>query len=67
MHDTECPYWYQVLSNNTVVMMMMAQQVWSLKKQQVNEQGEGLCHSFATPNPFVLTNKLCLNQVPVFR
>ena len=24
--------------------------------------GEGLCSSFATPNPFVLTNKMCLNQ-----
>ena len=23
---------------------------------------EGLRHSFATPNPFVLTNKICLNQ-----
>ena len=24
--------------------------------------GEGLRRSFATPNPFVLTNKICLNQ-----
>ena len=24
--------------------------------------GEGLRGSFATPNPFVLTNKICLNQ-----
>ena len=24
--------------------------------------GEGLHRSFATPNPFVLTNKICLNQ-----
>ena len=24
--------------------------------------GEGLCSSFATPYPFVLTNKICLNQ-----
>ena len=23
---------------------------------------EGLRRSFATPNPFVLTNKICLNQ-----
>ena len=25
--------------------------------------GEGLHQSFATPNPFVLTNKICLNKV----
>ena len=25
--------------------------------------GEGLRRSFATPDPFVLTNKICLNQV----
>ena len=25
---------------------------------------EGLRRSFATPNPFVLTNKICLNQTP---
>ena len=25
--------------------------------------GEGLRRSFATPNPFVLTNKICLNQL----
>ena len=25
--------------------------------------GEGLHRSFATPNPFVLTNKICLNQI----
>ena len=24
--------------------------------------GESLRRSFATPNPFVLTNKICLNQ-----
>ena len=24
--------------------------------------GEGLRRSFATPNPFVFTNKVCLNQ-----
>ena len=24
--------------------------------------GEGLRRSFATPDPFVLTNKICLNQ-----
>ena len=24
--------------------------------------GEGLRRSFAKPNPFVLTNKICLNQ-----
>ena len=24
--------------------------------------GEGLRRSFAMPNPFVLTNKICLNQ-----
>ena len=24
--------------------------------------GEGLCGSYAMPNPFVLTNKICLNQ-----
>ena len=24
--------------------------------------GEGLRRSFATPNPFVLTNNICLNQ-----
>ena len=24
--------------------------------------GEGLHRSFATPDPFVLTNKICLNQ-----
>ena len=24
--------------------------------------GEGLCRSLATPDPFVLTNKICLNQ-----
>ena len=24
--------------------------------------GEGLRRSFATPNPFALTNKICLNQ-----
>ena len=24
--------------------------------------GEGLRRSFATPNPFVFTNKICLNQ-----
>ena len=27
--------------------------------------GEGLRRSFATPNPFVLTNKICLNQTIV--
>ena len=28
--------------------------------------GEGLRRSFATPDPFVLTNKICLNQpVPI--
>ena len=27
--------------------------------------GEGLRRSFATPDPFVLTNKICLNQIPV--
>ena len=27
--------------------------------------GEGLHRSFATPNPFVLTNKICLNQIVV--
>ena len=25
--------------------------------------GEGLRRSFATPDPFVLTNKICLNQI----
>ena len=25
--------------------------------------GEGLRRSFATPDPFVLTNKICLNQM----
>ena len=25
--------------------------------------GEGLCHSFAMPNPFVMTNKIRLNQI----
>ena len=25
--------------------------------------GEGLRHSFAMPDPFVLTNKICLNQM----
>ena len=25
--------------------------------------GEGLRRTFAMPNPFVLTNKICLNQV----
>ena len=28
--------------------------------------GEGLRHSFATPDPFVLTNKVCLNQQVLF-
>ena len=26
--------------------------------------GEGLRRSFATPDPFILTNKICLNQYP---
>ena len=29
--------------------------------------GEGLRCSFATPDPFVLTNKICLNQGKSFR
>ena len=28
--------------------------------------GEGLRRSFATPDPFVLTNKICLNQKEIF-
>ena len=29
--------------------------------------GEGLRRSFATPDPFVLTNKICLNQLVVLQ
>ena len=28
-----------------------------------NQMGEGLHCSFTTPNPFVLTNNICLNQI----
>ena len=28
--------------------------------------GEGLRRSLATPDPFVLTNKICLNQIQIY-
>ena len=35
----------------------------SVQKPYIHQGfGEGLHLSFATPNPFVLSNKICLNQ-----
>ena len=40
-----------------------ARQCDTLTQMQV--VGEGLCRSFAMPNPFVLTKKICLKQMEV--
>ena len=37
----------------------LKEMLWPL---HLNKVGESLCHLFATPNPSVLNNKVCLNQ-----
>ena len=37
-----------------------------LFRSKCTSLGEGLRRSFVTPNPFVFTNKICLNQMHKF-
>ena len=58
--DTMLPRSITVTVNSPMIHKENKQNFTLLLVQKLS--GEGLRCSFATPNPFVLTNKICLNQ-----